>query len=565
MLNVTRHMTWQTPSLGGWGLRFGPGYLKRVAVCLLASLAISGAKAEDPSDPVLNLLLQKGIVTEAEVQKARADAERIRTNEFATLMPPVESKWKISNALKNIELFGDARLRFEHRQTTTGENERLELDRGRYALRLGLRGEAFDDFYYGLRLDTAANPRSPWVTFGTSSSGVPYQGPFGKSTAGINVGQLYLGWKPASWVDITVGKMPQPLYTTPMVWDSDFAPEGAAEKFSYKVGDATFFANFGQFLYQDVNPAYAAGGLGFNGFSGNVGDAVFQIAWQGGVSWQFTTNLSAKIGATFYQYMGLRQSSLAHPGPSPYFGDVFVGEGAYAGPQSPLGPGGAGLNLGNLTTQGTPAYPSFGYPLNQTGLRHLSILEFPFEVNFRMSKLNWRLFGDVSYNLQGSERAEEAAQAYATFLASPVQFNPALPATSTLKPFAAQRDDVKAYQVGLGVGSSGLKYGPTQGLVYGSDSKKHAWEIRTYWQHVEQYALDPNLLDSDFFEGRANLEGIYGAVAYGFSQNVIGTIRYGYAWRVNKLLGTGGNNQDIPQVNPIDNYNLLQLDLTMRF
>jgi hypothetical protein len=174
MLNVTPHMTWQAPSPCSWGLRCGPAYLKRVGVCLLASLVISEAKAEDPSDPVLNLLLQKGIVTEAEVQKARADAERIRTNEFANLMPPLESKWKISNALKNIELFGDARLRFEHRQTTTGENERLELDRGRYALRLGLRGEAFDDFYYGLRLDTAANPRSPWVTFGTSSSGVPY-------------------------------------------------------------------------------------------------------------------------------------------------------------------------------------------------------------------------------------------------------------------------------------------------------------------------------------------------------------------------------------------------------
>src|SRR5579864_9552162 len=63
-------------------------------ICGLALLVLLVAfplHAEAPSDPVLDLLLQKGIVTEAEVAKAKADAERIRTNEFANLMPPVES------------------------------------------------------------------------------------------------------------------------------------------------------------------------------------------------------------------------------------------------------------------------------------------------------------------------------------------------------------------------------------------------------------------------------------------------------------------------------------------
>ena len=67
------------------------------------------------------------------------------------------------------------------------------------------------------------------------------------------------------------------------------------------------------------------------------------------------------------------------------------------------------------------------------------------------------------------------------------------------------------------------------------------------------------------FEGRANLEGIYFALAYGFTDNVIGTFRYGYAQRINNKLGTGGSNLDIPQINPIQRYNLLQLDLTLRF
>src|SRR6516225_6666370 len=92
-----------------------------LALCILAFTA----RAEDPSDPVLNLLLQKGIVTQAEVDKAKAEAQRIRTNEFANLMPPIESKWKISKGIQNIELFGDLRLRYEHREATVPGNERL--------------------------------------------------------------------------------------------------------------------------------------------------------------------------------------------------------------------------------------------------------------------------------------------------------------------------------------------------------------------------------------------------------------------------------------------------------
>ncbi len=61
------------------------------------------------------------------------------------------------------------------------------------------------------------------------------------------------------------------------------------------------------------------------------------------------------------------------------------------------------------------------------------------------------------------------------------------------------------------------------------------------------------------------MEGFYAALAYGFTDNVIATVRYGYASRINNKLGTGGSNLDIPQINPIDHYHLLQLDMTVRF
>ena len=510
------------------------------------------ANSPDADDPLLDLFIQKGFVTQQEAEKVKAEAEAKRTNELANASFP-SSKWKISKDIKNVELFGDIRLRYEDRSAADPAGNSIDLQRFRYAVRLGLRGEVFDDFYYGVRLDTAANPRSSWLTLGSSTSGTPYQGPFGKSTAGLNIGQAYLGWRPWDWVDLTVGKMPNPLYTTPMVWDGDLNPEGAAERFKYTVGEADLFATFGQFLYQDLNPNSASGGLGINGNLGQKTDNIFLFAWQGGMNYHITTNTSAKIAATLYNYIGLQRSSVNNFGVlSPYFGDPYIGEGAYylngGTSQTTLAPGYSGF--GSSST--FPGYGSAGFSLNQVGLNHLLVVEVPFEFNFKISKLDARVFGDGAYNLEGGQRAEDAAAAY--------QAVSALTPGAQTHVFPAQKSAVKAYQIGFDIGSR-----DSLGLVNGSTSGKNAWELKTYWQHIEQYALDPNLIDSDVFEGRENLEGVYATLAYGFTDNFIGTVRYGHASRINKLLGTGGSNQDIPQINPINDFDLFQVDLTFRF
>jgi len=517
--------------------RFSPKALAP-AFAFVTSLfcGLSNAFAADPSDPVLNLLLQKGIISQQELDKAKAEAEAIRTNNAN--LPPMESKWRINNAFKSVELFGDLRLRYENRGVHDPGDGRIELNRERMAMRLGLRGEVLDDFYYGVRLDTANNPRSPWVTLGTSSSGAPYQGPFGKSTFNVDVGQLYLGWKPYSWVDITAGKMPNPFYFTPMTWDTDLNPEGLAERFKYTIGQADLFLNLGQFIYQDTNPTHASGGyfnLGFDSSS-----PAFMLAWQAGFNYHITKALSLKVAPILYNYTGHGVNSSPSSG-IPDFRGTFIGQGSTNGVNG----------TPNVFYSGFPTGPFDGFVDNQTGINDLLVLDIPFELNYNFSCFSARLFGDYAQNLQGSERAKAAFRA---------QDNPVLAGSGLIRIPSAQTGDTKAYQVGLAFGSTN-----SLGLVSGQTVRKHAWEARTYWQHVEQYALDPNLLDSDFFEGRGNLEGIYAALAYGFSENVIGTIRYGYARRINDKLGTGGSNQDIPQMNPISHYNIFQIDLTLRF
>jgi hypothetical protein len=177
---------------------------------------------------------------------------------------------------------------------------------------------------------------------------------------------------------------------------------------------------------------------------------------------------------------------------------------------------------------------------NMVGINDLLVLETPAEFNFNLWHHKARVFGDFGYNFKGDDRARAAVGA--------------TPAAGGL-PVAVTGQN-KAYQVGLGYGNLGL--------VYGQTSKKNTWEARTYWQHIEQYALDVNLIDSDFFE-RGNEEGIYAAFAYSFTDSIIGTFRYGHANPINRELGTGGNNPDLPILNPIKHYNILQFDLTWRF
>jgi hypothetical protein len=486
-----------------------------IALALSSSLQ---AQTQPPLDPLMNALIKKGILTQGEAEQVQAEMSVQPTN-----APVSASKFKVPDSIKAIQLYGDVRLRYEYRGVDNAPGafpDTYYKERFRYALRFGIRGELYDQFNYGIRLETATNPRSPWDTFGSDSGSATTPGsatPSDKAGSGLGIGQLFINWHPQNWYEMTAGRMPMPLYTTPMVWDSDINPDGAFEKFKYTAGDVDWFADFGQFDYQDPSTG-----------SQLPSSDVFVLAWQLGAKVNFSQDMFAKIAPVFYNYTG--------QGFVNGLNSTFVGQGSNG---SNIGvPGGS-----NVT----------GY--NEEGINNLLILETPAEFDFKirdtgLGTLQARLFGDFSYNFQGDDRARAAYDTNPT----------AFPGVSG--PVNGQD---KAYQVGFGIGSDGPLYGPTQGLVYGSTAKKNTWEARVYWQHVEQYALDVNLLDSDFFEGRGNLQGVYSAFAYSFTDAIIGTVRYGYANRIDSKLGTGGNNLDLPGINPVKNYNVVQLDLTWRF
>src|SRR5256714_8273765 len=178
-----------------------------VFIAAAASLMLGSAavRAQD-SGALLDLLVRKGLITDQEAEDVRADL--VKENAATSA-----GKLKLSTPLTELELYGDARVRYEIRTaeagppdtlTTPGDN--TQRNRFRYRLRLGLRGTLSDDWFFGLRLETSSNPRSTNVTIDDEASG----GPFSKGSDGLNVGQAYLGYKGSRDVNLTAVRMPNP-------------------------------------------------------------------------------------------------------------------------------------------------------------------------------------------------------------------------------------------------------------------------------------------------------------------------------------------------------------------
>jgi hypothetical protein len=160
---------------------------------------------------------------------------------------------------------------------------------------------------------------------------------------------------------------------------------------------------------------------------------------------------------------------------------------------------------------------------NQTGINSLLVFDLPVEVGWKLGDLPMRLFADFAVNLEGDDRAAAAGH-------------------------PGKGDQRYAYQIGGAVGQL---------------RKKGDWQLAVFWQRQDQYALDPNLVDTEFWDSKLNLEGVGVTFAYMLSDAVWLHFLYGYAEHADKGLGTGGAG-DIA-ANPLKNFQLFQADLNVRF
>ena len=470
------------------------------------------------TETLLDKLHEKGVLSDEEYQEMRTEARADRRAQALKDATEVEkeqrakaastSALKVPEVLKSMELYGDLRLRYEDRiaraasDTATSE----ERQRWRYALRVGVRGDVSDEFFYGIRLDTGTYGRSAWVTMGDdNTAGSPATAKASqsnKSSDTVAVGLAFIGWKPTDWAQVIAGRQLNPLYTTAMVWDPDIAPEGLSEKLNFKLGEnATLFAVAGQYLYSQIGKrtgAWNSGTLDSPNLGLGSSESSVLFAYELGGAYKFSESTAAKAAVNFYKYRLTQDDT------------VF-----------------------NTNFQGT------GGTVNDLGIRNLQVVEIPMDVHFPVASLSGMVFADYAWNTKGNGRADASA--------------------------TPQVDgENKAMMLGLSLASSGVPQFANQGPALGSSAKKGTWEVRTYWQRTEQFALDPNMLDSDFFE-RTNMVGYYLAGAYSPANGIITTLRYGQGKRLHDNTSTGGDNDDSSNVATINKFKILQADFTLRF
>jgi len=150
----------------------------------------------------------------------------------------------------------------------------------------------------------------------------------------------------------------------------------------------------------------------------------------------------------------------------------------------------------------------------------------PAEFGWKAWGIPMRIFTDFATNFEGGSRADAAGE-------------------------PGQGSQRYAYQAGLRIGE--LK-------------KKNDWQIDLWYQHTEQFALDPNLIDDDIFNAQENIHGIVAQLGYNFTAAVNFQLRYAHGWWYNHNLGTGGNPSNITiATNPTQEYNLFMAEMNVNF
>jgi len=142
-------------------------FKKSLTLATALSLLLGGTtlRAAD-NDALLNLLVRKHIISEKDAVDVRSE---LKAEEAKA--PPVTatsaSKLKLSTPITELELYGDARVRYEARSGETAapdginpHGDTFQRNRARYRLRLGLKSTLVDDWFFGIRLETSTNPRS---------------------------------------------------------------------------------------------------------------------------------------------------------------------------------------------------------------------------------------------------------------------------------------------------------------------------------------------------------------------------------------------------------------------
>ncbi len=245
---------------------------------------------------LIDKLVEKGILTEevaneiydeiraereveAESQKYVYD-EKLIKDEIKKEMLEMMPSW-----LKNIQFYGDMRLRYEWSHKSDSENRKRECLR----LRLNVKTKLNKQWEVGFGLTTGKNPRSGNITFDDA---------FDKEN--IEISHAYIQYSPFSCLKIWGGKyydIKKALWCpSSLLWDYDIRPEGGGIIFNYKNSAVNYFTNAGFFMIDEEK---------------NNSDPIMAYI-QPGIKLNFSSSFYSRFAFTYYLMRSVRGHSLSY-------------------------------------------------------------------------------------------------------------------------------------------------------------------------------------------------------------------------------------------------------------
>jgi len=199
--------------------------LNRSITTTLAALAIAGASvtaAYASEEALLDALVKKGVLKQADAQKIKAESAHHGSSG--------NSKIKLNESVKELALYGDLRLRWQHGniqgQFPAAAHDNQDQS-ARFRLAIGGNFKLADDLSTGVELATQSSPNQRYVTFG---QGDPTHPAGGGQDYMLYLSKAFVNWSPSKEFSVTAGRQSVPFYSTGMVWDSDVRLDGISEK-----------------------------------------------------------------------------------------------------------------------------------------------------------------------------------------------------------------------------------------------------------------------------------------------------------------------------------------------
>jgi hypothetical protein len=191
--------------------------LNRSITTTLAALAIAGASvtaAYASEEALLDALVKKGVLKQADAQKIKAESAHSGS--------AGNSKIKLNESVKELSIYGDLRLRWQHSQGTLQlpvPDNSFQNQSARFRLLIGGNFKLTDGVTAGVELATQSAANQRYTTLGN-----------GGNDYALGISKAFIGWNPSKEFSVTAGRQSMPFYSTEMVWDNDVRLDGVTEK-----------------------------------------------------------------------------------------------------------------------------------------------------------------------------------------------------------------------------------------------------------------------------------------------------------------------------------------------